>query len=128
LPISREIKFLDPEQTPNEQRDHQTVPKRQRALTHAATSQSLYSGCGQEVLPRLYVPARKSRLWSDNIHDLFIPTGFGDILDIALLTLLSGHFLASGSPVVSAWSPTPQLNSWDLAPTMDSALAPVRIW
>jgi cytosine deaminase len=48
----------------------------------------------------LYAPARKSRLWSDNIHDLFIPTGSGDILDIALLKLLSGHFLAGGFGMV----------------------------
>jgi cytosine deaminase len=64
-------------------------------------------GRGQEILPprgltRVASLARagvKIATGSDNIQDPFIPTGSGDILEIARWTLLAGHLHASELPV-----------------------------
>jgi cytosine/creatinine deaminase len=64
-------------------------------------------GRGQEVLPprgltRVAPLARagvKIATGSDNIQDPFIPTGSGDILEIARWTLLAGHLHAIELPV-----------------------------
>jgi hypothetical protein len=61
---------------------------------------------------------------SANIRDPFILTDSGDILEIARWTPLAGHLHAGELLVTFGMVTTPELSSWDLAPTMDSALAP----
>jgi cytosine/creatinine deaminase len=67
-------------------------------------------GRGQEVLPprgltRVAALARagiRIATASDNIQDPFIPTGSGDMLEIARWTLLAGHLHASELPLAYA--------------------------
>ena len=65
---------------------------------------------------------------SEDIQDPFFPTGSRDILEIARWTLLAGHLHASELRLVFGMVARAGAELWDLAPTMDSTPAPVRIW